>query len=453
VPLCARLERLGLVSSSQGGARWTTHPFLAEYFQSLLGVPEQDIHAATRATFAARLDVHGAGPVERSRLDAYEALLVSTLRAGHVDDAADLYLRRLGGYASLGLRLGEMSRGLRVCAAFAEGGDPARMSPALAPHRRARLAYELGLYAGALGDLDRASRAYRAHNAIMGEAGALLHVSTGLRTLAYTERLRGALAGALALATTAADVAEGGGSLPDLVRAEALRASILHDLGRVDDAARGFARARDLGDVPFARRELGEAEHALDLGRFEAVRAETERNLLACRELGWEGHAAHAHTLLGRAALPHDVAAARAHLEAARRWTAATGEVEVILRCLELEARLALAEGRAGMAAAAAREGVDLAETTGFAVFAVRLANVATAIALANEKDGAGALETARAGLAKARALPGFAWGVLGALEGMAAAAEAAGRAEEAAASAEEAGSLREQLQNPPRVI
>src|SRR6185312_16137696 len=149
---------------------------------------------------------------------------------------------------------------------------------------------------------------------------------------------------ALALVTTAADLAEAAGSVPDLVRADALGASILHDLGRIGEATRGFARARARGDDPFARRSLWEAEHALELGRFEARRAETERNVEACRELGWEGHVAHARTVLGLAALPGDPDAARAHLTAARRWTAATGEVEVVLRCLDLEARLGLAE-------------------------------------------------------------------------------------------------------------
>ena len=137
--ILARLARLGLASASADGSRYATHPFLAEYFQSLLGAPPEEIHAAPRAvTSRPRLDAHGPGPTEAGRLDAYEALLVSTLRAGHADEAAEIYLRRLGGFAHLGLRLGEMSRGARVLAAFSVDGDPAQITPALAPHRRAR---------------------------------------------------------------------------------------------------------------------------------------------------------------------------------------------------------------------------------------------------------------------------------------------------------------------------
>jgi len=409
--ILARLERLGLASASPDRARYTTHPFLAEYFQSLLGAPPGEIHAATRGLFAARLDAHGPGPTEGGRLDAYEALLVSTLRAGHADEAAELYLRRLGGFAHLGLRLGEMSRGARVLEAFSVDGDPAAITADLPAHRRARLVYDRGLYAGALGDLDRAARCYRAHNDLVRAALDMRGLSTGLRTLAYTERLRGALVDALALVTTAIDVAEGARSGLDVLRGAALRASILHDLGRVEEAEAGFAAVRRHEEAPFARRGLWEAEHALDRGRFEGLRAETESNLATCRDLGWEGHVAHAHTVLGLAALPHDPEAAHSHLEAAQRWTAATGEVEVALRCLELTARLALTEHRFLGALASAREGRDLAETAGFGLFVIRFGNLFSTAALA-ARPADEARAAARAGLAIARARPAYAWGL-----------------------------------------
>jgi transcriptional regulator with XRE-family HTH domain/tetratricopeptide (TPR) repeat protein len=373
----ARLERLGIVHAARGGDRFATHPFLADYFRSLLGVPPEQIHAVTRASLAARLDAHRAGATETTLLDAYEELLDHTRAAGHVVEAWGIYQRGMGGFRHLGLRLGEMGRALRVVRGFTEGGDPARTAPALPLRTRARVAYELGLYAGALGDLPLALRSYRASNALMREAGSLEGLAVGLRTLAYTQRLTGDLAGALALAGTAVEVSQGTGALAEVVRAVALRASILHDLGRVAEAAAGFAEARSLGDEPTARRGLWEAEHALALGRVAEARAATLRNVEACRDLGWEGHAAHGHTLLGLVALaadPPDTADARRHLAEARRWTAATGEVEVVLRCLDLEARLALAEGATDLAAAVTGEGRRLAEDLGFGLFAARFA-------------------------------------------------------------------------------
>jgi transcriptional regulator with XRE-family HTH domain len=259
----AALSRLGLVHAARGGERFAVHPFLAEYFGSLLGVPPEQVHAATRATIAARLDAHRAGATETTLLDAYEELLVHTRAAGHVDEAWAIYQRSMGGFGHLGLRLGEMGRGLRVVRGFAEDGDPTRIAPTLPALLRARAAYDLGLYAGARGDLQLALRSYRAHNALVREAGSLEGLATGLRTLAYTQRLTGDLAGALLVAGTAIEVSQGTGALAAVVRAVALRASILHDLGRVTEAAAGFAEVRHLGDEPFARRGLWEAEHGL----------------------------------------------------------------------------------------------------------------------------------------------------------------------------------------------
>ncbi len=453
-PILARLTRLGLASCAPKRDRWTTHPFLAEYFQSLLGVPPEDVHAATCRALAARLDVHGppGGAGEAARLDAYEALLLSMLRSGHADEAAEIYLRGLGGFAHLGLRLGEMSRGLRVLAAFVDEGAPARIAPGLPPHRRARLVYDLGLYAGALGDLDRAVACYRAHGEIAREAGNLAALSTGLRTLAYTERLRGALDQALSLVTAAIDVAahldRDARASADVVRAAALRASILHDLGRVAEAAEGFEAVRRMGDTPFARRGLWEAEHALARGDVAAARAETERNIELCRERGWEGHVAHGHTVLGLAALPGDPAAARGHLEAARRWTAATGEVEMVLRCLELTARVALAEGHFIAAGAAAREGQETAETMGFGLFLVRFLNLSATQALAT-RPAAEALACADAALREARAHRSYAWGLADAAHAAGVAMLAVRRREEAAALLREATALRAALGHP----
>ena len=42
----------------------------------------------------ARLDAHVPGPAEAARLDAYEARLLSTLRSGHADEAAEKAARR-----------------------------------------------------------------------------------------------------------------------------------------------------------------------------------------------------------------------------------------------------------------------------------------------------------------------------------------------------------------------
>ena len=380
----ARLMRLGLVHASRGGGRFAVHPFLAEYFSSLLGVPADEYPRG-------RLDRHARAPRSRARAPRRAP------RRRHRHDAPRRlrgaprphprrrprgggggHLRAsMGGFGRLGLRLGGMARGLRVVGGFADGGDPARVAPALPLRTRAAVAFDLGLYAGAVGDLALALRCYRAHNALAREDGNLDALATGLRGIAYTERLTGDLASALAFANAAVDVSQGVGFVADVVRAVALGRASCTISGASTTQRRGSPRCGAWATIPSPARGLWEAEHVLALGRVEEARAAVQRVVEACDALGWEGHAAHGHTILGLAALAADPPSpeeARRCLVLARRWTAASGEVEVILRCLDLEARIALAEGAAEKAVAAIEEGKKLSGDLGFGFFAARFA-------------------------------------------------------------------------------
>ncbi|WP_437339159.1 hypothetical protein [Sorangium sp. So ce394] len=343
-----------------------------------------------------------------------------------------------------------MARGARILRVFAGGDDPRGMPASLPARVRASLAYDAGLYAGALGDLAFACACYAAHNEIAGALADPAPLSTGLRTLAYTERLRGRLTEARRLLERASEVDRRGATSGvrasdsgQAVRIAALLAAVLHDLGEVDAAGEHFARVRELGDAPVARRALWEAEHDLALGRRDRAREATERNIAECRRRGWEGHVAHGHTLIGLALLDGGgggegvdgrVAQAEAHLVEARRWAAATGEVEVALRCHELAARLALAAGRPDEGARQALEGLHVAETCGFGPFRARLAVVAARCAQAR---GAGEATSAAALADAAVAWAGEdAWARADALHWAGVARAAAARGEERAAAA-----------------
>ncbi|WP_044965300.1 helix-turn-helix domain-containing protein [Sorangium cellulosum] len=464
----ARLERLGLVFAARPGERcYSTHPFVRQHFKSLLGVPPERVHAAGSAAPPPRLDeAPRRAPREREAVDAFEAILTELLGAGRAGEAYDIYALALGGFAHLGLKLGDMARGARILRAFAGGDDPRGMPASLPARVRASLAYDAGLYAGALGDLAFACACYEAHNEIAGALADPAPIATGLRTLAYTERLRGDLTGARRLLERSAEIAGGAAGSArraaahvdqvHAVRALALLAAVLHDLGEVDAAGERFARLRALGDAPVARRALWEAERALALGRRDEAREATERNIAECRRRGWEGHVAHGHTLLGLALLDGgeggggDVASAGAHLDEARRWAAATGEVEVALRCHELAARIALAAGRLDDGARQALEGLHVAEACGFGPFRARLAVVAARCALAR---GAGAAASATALADSSVAWAGEdAWARADALHWAGVARAAAARGEERARGREllaEAAALRARLRHP----
>lgn len=415
----ARLERLGLVFSSrpgpppiQGGQRsiqqYSTHPFLRQYFKSLLREPPERVWAASTGLPLARLDaIPQSPPRDAATLDGYEALLGFMLAAGRPADAYRIYSRSLGGFANLGLALGDMSRGARVLSAFAEGADPRRMPASLPDGIRSSLAYDWGLYAGALGDLAFACRCYEAHNEIAEDLGVPAHLATGLRTLGYTERLRGELAAARGHLERSAAVADAGGELEHWSRAVALLAAVLHDMGEADEAARRFTELRAMGFRPVARRGLWEAERDLAVGDKTKARELTAANLKECSRLGWAGHVAHCHAVLGLIEVGEDEAAAREHLVKARAWASTSGEVEMALRCSDLAARIELEAGRLEEAARRSAEGVEMAEACGFRIWRTRLEVLSARSALARDP------KRAAADLAKTieTAAPADAWG------------------------------------------
>jgi transcriptional regulator with XRE-family HTH domain/tetratricopeptide (TPR) repeat protein len=358
-----RLERLGLVAV-HAGSRCSAHPFVRRPWRARLPVAPELIHALQRRLVNERLDEEGARDV-----DALEQLIHHTAGAGDADAAARIYFDELGGFDRLGLERGDMIRGERITRALADA--------ALAPAAKRALAYDAGLYASALGDLDGALRRYADHDALATRDA---ERSMGLRTSAYTTWLRGDLTRALELVDAALACAD----RPfHVVRAVALRGALLHDMGEIDAALDELARARARGDAPVARRALWEAEAQLLRGDHDAARAATRENLAACEELRWHGHAAHCHTVLGALALlaGDDVGAATDHLDRARRWTAITGEVDMVLRTWDLATRIALARGEP--AELPARQGLLLADSCGFALAAMRFANWLTRAALA----------------------------------------------------------------------
>src|SRR5207237_960701 len=147
---------------------------------------------------AATLDADPATPpTDPALLDAYEALFEHTLLAGDLDSATRLYARALGGFRHLGLRTGELARGLRLVRAFARpphgsGGDDEALALAEQSIAVARAASDddglvrglgmRGAILGALGRFDEALSSFQ-------EARALGDVPTARRALWEAETL------------------------------------------------------------------------------------------------------------------------------------------------------------------------------------------------------------------------------------------------------------------------
>jgi tetratricopeptide (TPR) repeat protein len=310
---------------------------------------------------------------------------------------------------------------------------------------RASLAYEAGLYAGALGDLAFAVRCYATHNALAEEAGEPVYLLTGLRTLGYTQRLRGHIALALERVEQSIDIARRIEYPGHIERGSALRASILHDLGEVDAAADAFAQIRAADDGLRARRGLWEAEHMLAIGRWREAVEMTRANIEDCAYRGWAGHVAHGHALIGLALVEEDPGGAEAHLHEVRRWVAVSGEVEMALRAHLLAGEIALARGRWDEALGHAGSGRHLAEVSGFVLARQRLLVLAARSAIAMGAPDAPMLaEGAALG-----AMEDDAWGRADALHWLGVAQVGRGEMGAARGPLEEALGLRARLRHP----
>jgi len=352
----ARLVRRGLAVPLPG--RYSAHPLIREHFSALL-TDAPGLHAAERARLAAQLATELAEqPQQRPRderlLDLFEALFEHSVAAGDIADAHAVLSGSLGGFSHLGLRLGQMERGLRMTRALQAHAQ------VLAPAARWRLTYERGLYSAALGDLDDALRAYRILLAA-NEIDATTH-----RTLAYTLRLRGdweAAHGHVARSIVLSR-AEGPGSV---ARGLALQGAIFTAQGKLDEAHRAFDQVHALGDAPTARRSIWEAEYLLARGEPQRAETLTRDNLLECEQRGWAGHVAHCHVILGRVAVTNgDLPGAEAALAAAQRWCEQSREVELTLWADLLEVELARSASNIARASAARQRCHDIASAGGY---------------------------------------------------------------------------------------
>ena len=119
--ILAALRQQGLVFTyrKRDDDQYSAHPFLREYFHSLLGVPAHDVHEVIRASLAPGLASRPSRlPNDPVLLDRYDALIEHTRLAGRLEEAIKLYRSALGEYGHLGLTVGDYDRGARIQAAF-----------------------------------------------------------------------------------------------------------------------------------------------------------------------------------------------------------------------------------------------------------------------------------------------------------------------------------------------
>ena len=411
--LLERLKEIGLVFRYEAGSQisYSTHPFLREFFRSLLTAKPEFVHESIRARLARSLNARpGKYPNDPSVLDQYELLIEETLLAGRVQDAFDLYWYGLGAYANLGAALGDFSRGLRILQSFLPEDDFSIIEDHLPQDERAILVNAFGLFASKLGELGKSRLAFDYAVKLSQTARKPILASIWLQNLAEVELNAGHFPSAQIYAKKALRLAEKAkdrsqmkdsyllctsiqfalGKAPrrEALRAEKLLAERQFNIYGIEAAQCSFLRGDDTGAQALAHAIL---EFALDSGRKP----------IRCR----------ADALLARILAGSDPVQANKHLENARSFADDSEHIELRLRCFQAAGEFELRMKNLAHAIAETESGILLADTFEFGRYSIDL-RLILAQALLAAQETSSALKHARDALDRSRdGTCSYAWG------------------------------------------
>jgi tetratricopeptide (TPR) repeat protein len=413
------LRELGLVFLIKrwDGVTYTAHPFLRDFFRTLLDTtkPEQ-VHEAVRRNIASSLEERPSkNPTDPADLNRYERLIEVTRMAGESKKAFDLYWFGLGGYKHLGKVLGENARGLRILAAFSKNGSPDPNHLELPRSEHAPLITDWGLFAEQLGDLNLAREAFNFQIQIrqMNDRD-YKNLSVAHQNACEVELIANRLPAACEGAKQALRYAELADNNNGQVYAHAYLAMASYGMGLFKETRYHFGEATKIENVPmlFSRRGLFEAEFKLAIGNQAGAHIQTGANQKICSQNSWIDDVARCETLAGRCALPDGPQKAHLHLTAAREYASCTGDVEVTLRCYHLAAEIFRHEGNLPLAISEALDGVQLADSCGFGRWSLDIRIELARIYLANNEP-AKAIEPAELVLKRSQDPEcQYAWGI-----------------------------------------
>lgn len=361
----ARLADQGIVFAQRGGERYAAHPFVSDVFRAL--GPAKALHEHARGALLATLKNRpGAHATSAEALDGFADLAAHTVGADLGEEAAQVYLRAMGGFAHLGMIRGAFAFALRVLHSLSPERHPTSLARGITPSSALALTYDWALCAVSLGDLSAADAALREHDRLARSLGARGRLLVLARARAHLARVAGRFDEAMAFAEESIARAQSLDSYADEARGHAMTAVIHHARGELDAAVTCFARAAALGDAPSARRGLWEAAVILEGGGVERARAIVDAVKVDMAQRGWRGHAAEADVLSAEVALrTGDLDRARIDLDAALAVANETHDAELGVRALSAASRLARGRGDRDEAARLSREARERVEELG----------------------------------------------------------------------------------------
>jgi len=158
-----RLQSRRLLSLQPQGARLmcVVHPSVRDYFYRTMRDANKSMHASIRDHFVSLIERPGRErTLHADDLDLIEEFIHHSVQSGNVEEAAEYYDRVVHGYRTLGWRLADYQRGLRITSQLMEARDLAVCGPTgTAP------SFDHALFSFDIGHLSRAESQLRDLNA------------------------------------------------------------------------------------------------------------------------------------------------------------------------------------------------------------------------------------------------------------------------------------------------
>ncbi len=454
IRIAERLHKQGLVFTYKRENRltYTAHPFLREYFHGLRGVSSEKIHEAVRSKIAVGLNSKpDTKPREPDVLDRYEALIESTILAGHVQEAADLFENAMGGEGGsfhLYHSLGDYGRIIRITSLFSKDGEPEQLAPQISPWNQVELMALWGLATCDLGDLSKAEHCFYKLSEIDRENEDWNALSQHLQSRAWIAVNRGAFPSAQKLLIESLKYAK---EEDYYIRTFSIACLAIthHILGEITKSNENFKIATEIeGEPLFSLNGLYEVEHLFALGNKTKAYKRAEE-ILGSDQDERSRDPALCHSLLGLLSLPDSIPEARSHLKKVREWTDQSGHMECILRAHILAAEIAYCSKDFPAAISEATTGLNLAEGCGYGWFTIELLLQLAQIHLSIPEPRA-ALRNARKALDRSQHFEcRYAWGEANALHLCGVCHMDLGEPELAKKRLEDALTVRNRIQHP----
>jgi tetratricopeptide (TPR) repeat protein len=397
-----RLRQLGLAFRYETGAEvvYSAHPFLRDFFRTLLRTRAEDIHESVRARLAPSLEARPKTPPrDPALLDRYELLIEQSLLAGRIKEAFELYSLGSGGFQNLGESLGQMDRGLRILERFFRDDSFATYESVVPLEVQSAPIRDFGCFARALGDLTRSTASFlysqRLHHAAADPQGE----SKAERSLALNAQLAGQFMRALQHSNRATDIARVAKDEEAERRGLSYGAESYFAIGEIAKAKADIEAATASHAQPlYSRHGVTHAEHNSFLGYKHGALMQTLANLEICRDYTWSADVCRCEALLTRLLIFDEPAKANEHLTRARTFAERSSYVELQLRCFQSACELYLRLGDLPQSIAEGEAGILLADTCGFGKYSIDI-RISLAEAYLTASNFQKALQTARKAL------------------------------------------------------